>query len=85
MALSIKDPETDALVRRLASERGVNYTAAVRLAVSNELARPRRQAKDPAEVMRAIKRIQAEVAKLPVLDSRSADEILGHDEDGLTQ
>ncbi|HST43294.1 MAG TPA: type II toxin-antitoxin system VapB family antitoxin [Conexibacter sp.] len=31
----------------------------------------------------AIKRIQREVAKLPVLDDRSPDEILGYGDDGL--
>lgn len=39
MALSIKDPETDALVRKLAKARGTSFTGAVRLAVENELAR----------------------------------------------
>ena len=38
MALSIKDPETDALVRKLASRRRTSFTNAIRLAVSNELA-----------------------------------------------
>jgi hypothetical protein len=36
-----------------------------------------------AERRGAIDRIVAEVAKLPVLDPRSPDEIVGYDDDGL--
>ena len=42
MAFHIKDPATDAAVRRLAAERGMSLTAAVREAVENELKRCRR-------------------------------------------
>jgi len=42
MAFHIKDPATDAAVRKLAAERGISLTAAVRLAVENELQRSRR-------------------------------------------
>ena len=46
MALSIKDPETDALVRKLARLRRTSFTGAIRLAVSNELAKEERPEKD---------------------------------------
>ena len=39
MALSIKDPEAEALIRRLAEVRKMTLTGAIRLAVNNELAR----------------------------------------------
>ena len=42
MAFHIKDPATDAAVRKLAAERGISLTAAVREAVENELKRRRR-------------------------------------------
>lgn len=42
MAFHIKDPATDAAVRKLAAERGISLTAAVRLAVEHELERGRR-------------------------------------------
>jgi antitoxin VapB len=42
MAFHIKDPATDAAVRKLAAERGISLTAAVREAVENELQRRRR-------------------------------------------
>jgi antitoxin VapB len=37
MALSIKDPETERLVRELAARKGTGVTGAIRLAVSNQL------------------------------------------------
>jgi antitoxin VapB len=46
VAFHIKDPATDAAVRRLAAERGISLTAAVREAVENELKRSRRPLKE---------------------------------------
>ena len=46
MAFHIKDPTTDAAVRKLAAERGISLTAAVREAVENELKRSRRPLKE---------------------------------------
>ena len=46
MAFHIKDPATDAAVRKLAAERGLSLTAAVREAVENELERSRRPLKE---------------------------------------
>ena len=43
MALHIRDERTDALVRELASKKGVGLTEAVREAVENELAREKRK------------------------------------------
>ena len=39
MAFHIRDPETDRLVRRLAKQKGVGITEAVREATKNELER----------------------------------------------
>jgi antitoxin VapB len=84
MALSIKDPETDKLVRKLAKARNTSYTAAIHLAVSNELARtPVKPERDFEELWKRIQRIQKRSAARPVLDPRSDDEILGYDENGL--
>jgi len=38
-ALHITDPETDGLVRRLAASRSLGVTEAIKLAVTNELAK----------------------------------------------
>jgi antitoxin VapB len=84
MGLSIKNEETERLVRELARRKGVGVTTAIRLAVSNELAAtPPPKKKDPEAIMAAIREIQERVKKLPVLDNRSDDEILGYDEFGL--
>lgn len=82
MALNIKDPTTDRLVRELAETTGESITTAVTIAVRERLERVRGMA--PAEVRKqAILRIAREFASLPVLDDRTPDEILGYDEDGL--
>lgn len=82
MALNIKDPETDRLVRELAATTGESITTAVTVAVRERLDRIGRMA--PAEVRkREILRIADEVAAMPVLDDRTDEEILGYDEDGL--
>ena len=82
VALNIKDPTADRLVRELAAETGESITTAVTTAVRERLERIRGMA--PVEVRKqAILRIAKEVAAMPVLDDRTADEILGYDEDGL--
>jgi antitoxin VapB len=83
MGLSIKNDETERLVRELARRKGVGVTTAVRLAVSNELKNTPMPGKDPEKVMAAIREIQARVAKLPVIDPAvNADDWM-YDENGL--
>lgn len=83
MALSIKDPATDALVRKLARARGTSFTGAIRLAVENELAREPQHQRSYEEKMAAVREIQREFAALP--DAMSLEEIDAwmYDEDGL--
>jgi antitoxin VapB len=82
MALNIKDPTADRLVRELAETTGESITTAVTVAVRERLERIGRMA--PAEVReRELTRIALAAAALPVLDDRSPDEIVGYDEDGL--
>lgn len=79
MPLSIKDPETDQLARDLAAATGESLTEAVREALRERLARARRRHGLEAR----LRRLQDQYAALPVLDARSADQILGYDEHGL--
>lgn len=82
MALNIKDPIADRLVRELAETTGESITTAVTVAVQQRLERIRGMA--PIEVRKQeILRIAEACAALPVLDDRTPDEILGYDEDGL--
>ena len=54
MPFHIRDPETDALTRELALERGCGLTEAVKLAVRNELERGMNDVARRLERMRAI-------------------------------
>lgn len=81
MALSIKHPEADRLARKLARVTGETITEAVTKAIRERFVRE--TGRNPAVVLAEIDRIVAEVAQLPVLDGRTADEIIGYDENGL--
>lgn len=82
MALSIKDDEADRLARRLAAVTGESLTDAVREALRERLRRVEGRTAAPRlrEELRAIRK---RCSRLPVLDSRSPDEILGYDDHGL--
>ncbi len=83
MGLSIKNAEAEQMIRELAKARNTSMTRAVIEAVRKDLASVAKPRKDPEAIMAAIRKIQAEAAMLPILDHRSADEILGYDEYGL--
>jgi len=82
MALNIKDPTADRLVRELAATTGESITTAVTVAVRERLERIGRMA--PPEVrLQRIREIAKQAAAEPVIDDRTEDEIFGWDEDGL--
>ena len=82
MALNIKDPEVDALVRELARETGESITVAVKAATQERLDRLRAAA--PRERRRAaIRRIVERASTRPVLDDRPIEELIPYDENGL--
>lgn len=80
MALSIKSDEADRLARELAAETGESLTEAVVVALRERLARRRNAASGAADRLR---RLRLDVARLPVLDERTPEEILGYDAHGL--
>jgi antitoxin VapB len=82
MALSIKNPETERLARELAQATGESLTDAITRALRDRIARITGRDAD-AMLERDLREIQERVARLPVLDSRSPDEIVGYDEQGL--
>jgi len=82
MALSIKDPEADRLARELARRTGESLTEAVVRSLRERLDRQRGRPRRP-DLADELRRIGERVAALPVLDSRTADEILGYDDRGL--
>lgn len=82
-ALNIKDEEVRALAKQLAQATHQTMTEAVRTALQEKLAR--HQAADQAHLKRklaAIQEITRRLAELPLLDTRSEDEILGYNEFG---
>jgi antitoxin VapB len=81
MALNIKDPEADRLVRRRATLTGESITLAVKTAVRDRIEREERmRGKASVEELLAIAR---RIAEAPNRDDRTDDEILGYDERGL--
>jgi antitoxin VapB len=85
MPLSIKDPEADQLARSLAQRTGETITQAVITALRERLARERRKDETVENLVEEIMDIGKHCAGLPLLDARSADEIIGYDERGLPQ
>jgi antitoxin VapB len=84
MALSLKDPETDRLAREVSHLTGESLTQAVRTALSERLAREkRRRGRSGKTLAEELDELGKECAALPELDSRSADEIVGYDENGM--
>jgi len=85
MALNIKNEETEKLARELARRRGQGITEVLTDVLRREVERERRKLR-PNEIearMRRIDEIVEELNRLPVLDDRSADEIIGYNEQGL--
>ena len=82
MALNIKNEEVDRLARQVAEATGETITEAVRVALEQRLQRERGKARSPT-LREEIAAIRRRAARLPVLDPRSPDEILGYDERGM--
>jgi len=82
MALSIKDPITEQLARDLARQTGENITTATRRALEERLHRVARSSRKAA-LLEDLAAIRRRWSTLPVIDERSADEIIGYDENGL--
>ena len=81
MAFSIKNPETDRIARQLAAITGESLTQAVDRALRERFSRHQAPARRGAGTELA--RLARKLAKSPVLDPRTPDEILGYDETGL--
>ena len=82
MALSIKDPEADRLARELAERTGESLTQAVVVALRERLARETGRTRS-IPLRDELAAIRQRCAALPVIDTRSVEEILGFDERGV--
>lgn len=79
MALNIKDPETDRLVRELAALTGESITTATRKAVVQRLEAVRRRSRPRRDLRGIIERGRARTVR----DARTPEEIIGYDVDGI--
>jgi antitoxin VapB len=82
MALSIKDAETERLARVLAERTGETITLATRRALEERLRRVGSNARKAA-LLEDLAAIRQRWSALPVVDTRSADEIIGYDKSGV--
>jgi antitoxin VapB len=82
MALSIKSIETERLAREVAAKTGESLTSAIQKSLQERLERLQLQRR--SEILASqLEEILRRVDQLPVLDPRTADEIIGYDENGL--
>ena len=82
MALSIKDPSTERLARMLAERTGETLTVATRRALEERLRRLGDTTRKSA-LLEDLEAIRRRWAAIPVRDHRSADDIIGYDDNGL--
>jgi antitoxin VapB len=83
MSLNIKNPATVALVDELARRQRISKTAAIHQAVTERLHRMGYADVAQARLLTEMQAIRERVARLPELDSRSDEEIIGYDERGI--
>jgi antitoxin VapB len=93
VSLDVNDPELDRLAREVAQATGETEAEAVKTALRERLERVRPapateppSPPDEAEIRVRRERILESARRfraLPILDTRSEDEILGYDENGL--
>lgn len=82
VALTVEHPEADRLARELAEATGEPLDEAVVAALRERLERRKSfSPADPARVRRAFDKARERLARYPVLDDRSDDELVGDDPD----
>lgn len=82
MAVNIKNPRAEQLASQLAKKTGETITDAVIHALEDRLERLEGSRTSP-DLVEQIMGIAARCSQLPVLDSRSPEEILGYSEIGV--
>ena len=82
MALNIRNAEAERLAAELATATGESKTEAVTKALRDRLIRIRLE-RTSRRLADELEEIAEHCASLPVLDDRTAEQILGYDESGL--
>jgi antitoxin VapB len=83
VALNIRNAQAEELAAEVARLAGESKTEAVTVALRERLARLQRRAVGGRSLADDLNEIALHCARLPVLDARSADEILGYDDRGM--
>ena len=83
MSLNIKNPATVALADELARRQGISKTAAIHQALSERLRRIGYGEASQERLLDELRAISERVARLPELDSRTDEDIVGYDEFGV--
>jgi antitoxin VapB len=81
MALSIRNALAEKLARDVAKESGESMTQAIIHSLEDRLEKLKGR-RDPIDLLKEIREIGNRCAALPDIDQRSADEILGYNENG---
>lgn len=82
MAMSIKSMDVERLAREVSGKTGESLTGAIQKALEERLERLKQDRRRQL-LLAQLEEILQRVDRLPVLDSRVPDEILGYDEHGL--
>ena len=83
MSLNIKNATTVALADELARRQGISKTAAIHQALSERLHRLGYGEAEQERLLTDLRPISERVARLPELDDRTDQEIIGYDEHGI--
>lgn len=83
MSLNIKNPATVALAEELARRQGVSKAAAIHEALRERLRRIGYGGSAQTRLLDELRAISERTARLPELDSRTDEEIVGYDEFGV--
>lgn len=81
MPISLKSPETERLARILAEATGESITEAITRALEERLQRLD-AARSFSQYLMPIQRVQQRIRERPVLDARTAEDIIGYGDDG---
>ena len=83
VSLNIKNPATVALANELANREGISKTAAIHQALSERLRRIGYGDSAQERLLGELRTISERVARLPELDNRADEDIVGYDEFGI--
>ncbi len=82
MPLSIKNDATERLARQVADETGESITEAIQRSLEERWERLKARRRSRV-LSRQVEDILSRVDRMPSVDNRTPDEILGYDENGL--